>query len=132
MMQIGRGNRDQWEFDYTARNLADGAKSQREFRLGRVAFWQDAKTRTMVEVKESGIEVSESAGASVSNYTTGRGPQVMVRADLQGKLSECHTKIAEHQQAADDYAGWIQVLEANPEVRLKLTHADWLYFFGKS
>ena len=60
------------------------------------------------------------------------GPQVMVRGDLQKKLSECHTKSQSHQQAADEYDGWVQVLSANQEARLKLTQADWLYFFGKA
>ena len=60
------------------------------------------------------------------------GPQIMVRADLRKKLAECHSKIQSHQQAADEYDGWVQVLGANPENRMKLTQADWLYFFGKA
>jgi hypothetical protein len=59
------------------------------------------------------------------------GPRVMVRADLHQKLTECHSKIQAHTQAAAEYDGWIQVLTANAESRLKLTQADWLYFFGK-
>lgn len=133
MMHIGSGQRDEWEFEYTAAKLAEGAKAQREFRLGRVAWWTDAKAKVMAEVKETGLEVSESVAASVSNYATTSmaAPQIMVRADLQKKLAECHSKIQSHQQAADEYDGWIQVLTANGEQRLKLTHADWLYFFGK-
>lgn len=132
-MAIGSGIRDEWEFEYTASKLADGAEKQREFRVGRVAWWREAKERVMAEVREAGIEISESVAAQISNYQTGSiGPQVMVRADLQKKLTECHQKIQSHQQAADEYDGWIQVLRANPEQRLKLTQADWLYFFGKA
>ncbi len=134
MMHIGNGNRDGWEFEYTASKLAEGAAKQKDFRLGRVAWWTEAKAKVMAEVKESGLEVSESVAASISNYASTQmaGPKVMVRADLQQKLSECHTKIQTHQQAADEYDGWVQVLAANPEARLKLTQADWLYFFGKA
>ena len=131
-MHIGSGKRDEWEFEYTASKLAEGAAKQKDFRLGRVAWWKEAQAKVMAEVKESGLEVSESVAASISNYTQMAGPQVMVRGDLQKKLSECHTKIQSHQQAADEYDGWVQVLSANQEARLKLTQADWLYFFGKA
>lgn len=127
------GNRDEWEFEYTASKLAEGAAKQKEFRLGRVAWWEDAKQAVMAEVKESGLEISESMAAGLQNYSTNiSGPQVTVRGDLQKKLSECHMKIAGHQQAAEEYDGWLQVLLANPEARLKLTQSDWMYFFGKA
>lgn len=133
MMQIGSGKRDEWEFEYTAKTLADGARGQKEFRVGRIAQWKEAKAKIMEEIKEAGIEVSESVAESFSNYSTQMvGPQVMVRADLQKKLTECHMKIQAHQQAADEYDGWIQMLDANAEARVKLTATDWLYFFGKS
>lgn len=133
MMHIGSGNRDEWEFEYTASKLAEGAAAQKAFRLGRVEWWKDAKAKVMAEVKESGLEISESVAAQISNYATSAmtGPQISVRADLQKKLAECHSKIQSHQQAADEYDGWLQVLGANAEQRLKLTQSDWLYFFGK-
>src|SRR5579862_2542895 len=132
MMNLtGSTKRHEWEFEYTANKLAEGAVSQKEFRLGRVAWWKEAKGNVMQEVKDSGIEISESVAASISNYASNTkqdGPQIMVRADLQRKLAECHSKIQSHQQASDEYEGWIQVLNANPEQRLKLTQSDWLYF----
>lgn len=134
MMDIGvGGNRKSWEFEYTAKALADGARTQMAFRLARVERWTEAKAKVMADVKEGGIEVSESAGADFGNaYKTQlAGPQVLVRADLQAKLTECHQKIGEHQQKAGEYDGWIQLLDANPEARVKLTQSDWLYFFGR-
>lgn len=127
-------NRTEWEFEYTASKIADGAEGQKAHRLSRVAAWTEAKAKVMAEVKESGIEVSESLAADMKSYansTRSMGPQVMVKADLQQKLTEAHQKIADHTRAAAEYDGWIQVLRANPEQRLKLTQADWLYFFGK-
>lgn len=126
-------NRHEWEFEYTAARLAEGAEVQRQYRLSRVKEWTDAKAKVMAEVRECGLEVSESVAAGMANYTkntTDYGPQVMVRADLQKKLTECHEKIKNHQRAVEEYDGWVQVLSANPEARLKLTQADWLYFFG--
>ncbi len=132
MMNIGGGKRDGWVFEYTASKLAEGAQRQKQFRLDRVEKWKEGKAKVMSEIRESGVEIAESMAAEFSNYTTKMvAPQVSIKADLQSKLAECHKKIQEHQQAADEYEGWIQVLTANPEARLKLTQADWLYFFGK-
>ena len=135
MMHIDRGKRNEWEFEYTASKLAEGAAQQKTHRLSRVEWWKQKKAEVMAEVRESGLEISESI-ASQSNYANsalagGRGPQINVRADLQQKLGECQQKIASHTQAAAEYDGWVQVLAANPESRLKLQQADWLYFFGK-
>ena len=135
-MNYGSGKRDEWEFEYTASKLAEGAQAQKAFRLSRVKAWTDAKNKLMAEVKESGLEVNESVAAQMgsiyANNTRGAGgPTINVRAYLQTKLQECHSKIQSHYQDAVKYDGWVQVLNENPEARLKLTQADWLYFFGK-
>lgn len=132
-MNLSGSNRDNWEFEYTASKLAEGAEKQKAHRLSRVLAWTEAKDKVMAEVKESGIEVSESAAADMKSYhsTQSAGPRVTVRHDLQAKLTECHQKIESHRAAAAEYDGWVQVLTANPESRLKLTQSDWLYFFGK-
>ena len=130
MIELSMGNRNKWEFEYTAAKLADGAKMQLEFRRSRVEWWQAEKNKIMQEIKDVGLEVNESISSSISN-SYGHEPSILVRTDLQKKLTECHGKIQSHQQAVDEYEGWIQVLLANPENRLKLTQADWLYFFAK-
>ena len=133
-MNIENGKRDEWEFEYTASKLAKGAAAQQVFRLRRVAAWTAAKDKVMAEVKEGGIEITESVAAGMTNYTnssTSFGPQIGINPAFQKKLAECHAKIQAHQQAADEYDGWVQVLTANSETRHKLTQSDWLYFFGK-
>lgn len=108
---------------------------QKEYRESRAAAWTEAKQKVMTEIRESGLEINESMAAGMVHYTKSAsdyGPQVVVRHDLQKKLTECHEKIKEHQSAIEAYDGWVQVLSANPESRFKLTQADWLYFFGKS
>jgi chromosome segregation ATPase len=122
--------RDEWEFQFSAAKLLEGAKAKKKHHEDRLEFWKSAKEKVMAEVKDSGIEVSESMAGS--NYTKGAyAPQVMVRADLQQKLTECHRKIDEHYGKAQTYQGWIEVLEANSNAALQLHSDDYLFFFGR-
>lgn len=123
--------RDEWTFKYTAAKLAEAAELRAAHRHERVEWWTEQRAKVMAEVKDSGIEVEESVAASYSNTTMKMAPQVVVRTDLQRKLNECHQKIIEHGDAERSYAGWVQVLRANPEAQLELQHDDWLYFFGE-
>ena len=124
-------NRKDWEFEYTAKELADAALTKRNYRETRVEWWEQKKNEVMIEVKETGLEVSESLANSYTS-NAGRAPQVMVRNDLQTKLGECFDRIQKHTAAAREYDGWMQVLQAqDPINKLKLKHADWLFFFGR-
>ncbi len=130
----GKMNRSDWEFEYTASALAKAAEAQREHRASRVKAWEEKKSEVMAKIKESGLTVDESVAEQFANYTTntaGRGAQIMVDTGLQRDLSECVTKIRQHRAAATEYDAWAQVLNANPESRLKLKHNDWMFFFGK-
>lgn len=125
-------NRDDWEFEYTASALAKAAAAQRDFRVGRVEVWEQKKTEVMAKIKDTGLTVHEGVAASMANYTSGhQGAQVMVDSTLQRDLNECVAKIRTHRDAAQEYGAWVQVLDANPESRLKLKHSDWQFFFGK-
>lgn len=128
------GNRGEWEFEYTAANLAKAAEGQRDHRKSRVAAWEEKKAEVMAKIRESGLSIDESVAEQFANYTTsnaGRGAQIMIDTTLQRDLSECVGKITTHRAAMQEYDAWAQVLTANPESRLKLTHGDWLFFFGK-
>ena len=72
--------RDRWAFDYEAGCLSGAAGKKKAHHRERVKFWEDAKDKVMAEVRESGIEVSESMAASYSNSARQMGPQVMVRS----------------------------------------------------
>lgn len=110
--------------------MAEGAKQKVIHHGERLAFWTEVKARVMAEIKETGIEVSETeAGGSYTS--SGRAPQVMVRNDLQTRLTECHQKIMEHARKVAEYAGWVEVLEGTPAGMLTLNADDYLYFFGK-
>ncbi len=122
--------RDEWGFEFSASKLAAAAADKKAHHEDRLKFWEKAKDDTMAEVRESGIEVSESLAANYSNKSSGHGPQVMVRNDLQTRLTECHQKLSEHAHRVREYDGWIQVLKADPDKRLTLHADDYLYFFG--
>jgi hypothetical protein len=126
-------NRGLWEFEYTASRLAEAATAQREYRKSRVAVWEGKKEEVMRKIKDSGLTVHEGVAAQLSGYSNSvrGGAAVMVDPTLQTDLSECVSKIQEHQKAATEYDGWIQMLSANPEARLKLKYHDWMFFFGK-
>jgi hypothetical protein len=123
--------RNSWAFKFNAKKLVEAAKKKAEHHKARLKFWEGTKEKVMAEVRESGIEVSESAaGASYQNSTRGFGPQVMVRVDLQTRLTECHNKLQEHAAKIAEYEGWVEVLEGNPEDQLQLNSDDYLFFFS--
>jgi len=124
-------NRKDWEFEYTAKQLADAAAVKRDHRQSRVEWWEKQKEAVMAEVKESGLEIQESMANSYTS-NAGYAPQLGVKVELQKKLQECHARIQKHLEAVREYDGWMQVLEAQlPTDKLKLKHADWLFFFGR-
>lgn len=130
----GEMNRNDWEFEYTAKVLADAAQQQKDYRLSRVKVWEEKKAEVMARIKDSGITVHESVADKMSQYTVsnmGHGPRIQLDPTMQADLSECAGKIQLHREMATGYDGWIQMLNANPEARLRLKHNDWMYFFGK-
>lgn len=123
--------RDEWVFTYTASKLAEAAANKQEKHSKKLLWWEGKKKETMAKVTEAGIEVQDSVAASYSNTKGGFGPQIRIDAGLQRDLSECQDKIMEHHGKVNQYNGWVQVLNANPEARLELDHDDYLFFFGE-
>ena len=122
-------NRKDWEFEYTASVLASAAEAKKEYRQNRANWWKEKQETVIAEIKANGLEFSESLAVAYAS-NAGRAPQLSVKADLQNKIKECHEKIREHLSAVHEYDGWVQVLSANPDSRMKLKHGDWLFFFG--
>ena len=128
-------NRHEWEFEYTAANLASAAETKRNYHKKRFEAWEAKKAETMEKVKSSGLTIHEGVMGSAYNNTNALtsqpGAMVMVDATLQKDLNECTAKIGAHRTLAADYDSWLQFLDANPEARLKLKQQDWMFFFGK-
>ena len=129
--------RNEWAFEYTAKALADASNLKKLHHQDRLLWWKTKQSDVISEVKESGLEITESismeylSNSSFGGASNARGAQLVVKNDYQAKLNECHMKIREHDSKVKEYDGWRQVLEANPEQRVKLDIDDYLFFFGK-
>ena len=128
--------RDKWVFKLPASQLVTAAQAKVDFHTERLAFWQDASKKTMVEIREKGISVETSlagdnynAGSNVTSR--GFGPQIVVDETFQRRLNEADGKIKEHIGKLKEYTGWLQVLKANDGRSYQLHSDDYLYFFGK-
>ena len=126
--------RNEWKFDYTAKNLAQAAQVKIDWHKERMAWWKAKKDEVFATIRREGIEVDEKISLAFQHPKARdweRGAQVMVRNDLQKDLNECLEKLQFHTRSLNEYSGWQQVLFANPENRLALDINDWLFFFGK-
>lgn len=123
--------RKEWEFEYTASKLAVAAAAKKEVHSKKLAWWELKKSDTMKSVAEKGIEVHDSVASSYSNLKGNFGPEIVIDERLQRDLTECQSKIKEHHGLVQEYSGWLQVFNGNPEARLKLQHDDYLFFFGE-
>lgn len=127
--------RTEWKFIYTASALAAAATAKAEHHSERLKWWEQKQAEVIAEVKEKGLEVTESLAmeyASSQAFTGAmRGAQLTVKNDYQQKLNECHMKIRGHGEKVKEYAGWVQMLEANPQERVGLDIDDYLFFYGK-
>lgn len=128
---MNTSKRYDWEFEYTAAKLAEASEQKRLSHETRKAWWETKKAEVMKKVGESGIEVKDSLASAYSNTKGGYGPQIVIDDGLQRDLCEAQAKILEHDTLVREYSGWVQVLRANPEARLKLTCNDYLFFFGE-
>jgi hypothetical protein len=127
--------RDHWQFEYVGAKLAEASETKRRHHSGRLQWWLRKKREVMAEIRSRGISVHESVAEGASQFTSvarGAGARIMVNATLQADLDECSAKAAMHRERAEAYSGWVQVLRANPEAKLRLDHSDWLYFFGET
>ena len=100
-------NRKDWEFEYTAKQLANAAALKRDHRQSRVEWWEKQKEAVMLEVKESGLEIQESMANSYTS-NAGHAPQLGIKVELQKKIrlqaSELGWRLWRNNVGA---AGWI-------------------------
>lgn len=122
--------RNDWKFAYSAGKLAAAAESKKKHHTERRGWWEAKKTEVMEKIKASGLEIHEEQAAAYSNRTKGYGAQIIIDPLMQRDLDECHQKIIKHNDLAQQYDCWHQVLISNSEHRLELDHEDFLFFFG--
>lgn len=141
VFMIHDGNAQQrnlWEFEYTAKEVAKGAREQLAYRRTRLKVWESEKQKIIAKIKRMGLTLNESVAekmvASSSYNATRSGRQAAkftVNESLQEDLDECLGKIETHRTLEQQYAAWVQVLDAKPTQTIKLKHGDWMFFFGK-
>ena len=125
--------RDEWKFNYAAREVAGATGAKVKYHTERVAFWKTKREEVMASIRSDGLEIDEKlvlAHRNPKSRDWERGTQVMVRNDLQKDLEECLEKLQWHTGELDRYLGWNDVLMANADARLELDIDDWLYFFS--
>ena len=130
--------RQDWKFQYIAKDLAKAAATKRDHHAARLDWWNKQQESVIAEVREKGLEVSETLamqyGSTAPAVFRGKSPagaQIIVKDEYQSKLNECASKIHQHTEKAKEYDGWVQVLEANPSKALELDIGDYLFFFGE-
>ena len=127
--------RENWEFEYTAAQLNEAATKKMEFHGERLVWWKDKRASVMATIRAEGIEINENIALEFRNPKSqdwNNGSQVMIRNDLQKALQECQEKLAHHTNKLQNYAGWQQMLGANPHAKQQLDIEDWLFFFAKN
>lgn len=126
--------RDEWKFEYAGDRLAGAAAQKAAWHQERVEFWKATRERVMTTIRAEGIEIDEKIALGTRSPKARdweRGAEVMIRNDLQKDLAECMEKLAWHTGKVDEYAGWQQLLAANPASRQALDIDDWLFFFAR-
>ena len=126
--------RDEWKFSYNGKQIVEAAKSKIAHHKRKFDWWMERKNQLLETIRSEGLEVTEAQALAHSQHKAGdwrNGAKVMVRNDLQTQLDECLRKLGFHTEQLDEFSGWAQVLEANPDAVLTLDHEDWLYFFGR-
>ena len=125
--------REAWKFDYTAQRLAEAAQRKVDWHRERLAFWAGRREETLATIRAEGLEIDEKIAVGLQTpkgRDWERAHRISVRDDLRLELDEVLQKLKEHTERLAEYEGWRQMLAANPEARLSLDIADWLYFFG--
>jgi hypothetical protein len=125
--------RAEWTFEYTGKKLALAARAKLDHHQSRMDAWKLKKQEVINKIRGEGLEIDERIALGLPHPKPRdweRGAQVMIRNDLREDLDEILRKLAFHANGINDYEGWVQVLEANPDAVLHLDHEDYLFFFG--
>lgn len=121
--------RNNWTFRFDARTLSKAAKEKIEHHEGRLRFWESELEKADISLRETGVEFRETPHVNNSYSTTMQNVQVIVDPQKQAHLSNCQTKVRDHQFKVHDYGTFLRAFETNPRAELDLTVED-MEFFG--
>lgn len=89
--------RNKHEFLFTAEQIAKAATAEQEYHEQRVTWWRIEYDKAVEAAKAKGIEVRE------YDVTGGKQAQLVIDPGLSARISQCTSKIASHQAAADRF-----------------------------
>lgn len=115
--------RNEWTFQYPANIVAGAAADRARYHDSKQTWWEDERERVLVELKESGLEVT---GYEV---TGGMRHDVQFDPKLTKRLSETTAKIDGHRRDAEKYRMFAEVLGDQGDDLLGL-HPDDVHYFG--
>jgi hypothetical protein len=127
--------RNEWTFGYAAARLAAAADERAAHHRARLAFWREKREEVLARIRSEGIEIEEKIALEYQSPKArdwDRANRVTVRDDLRQQLDEVLDKLRSHTDQVQQYEGWAAVLDANPEQRVELDIADWLFFFHQA
>ena len=84
-------------FQFSAEAIQKAAETEAHYHADRAVWWLIEQKKAIEKAKEAGIEVRE------HEVTGGINVEVVVDTSITRRLSECASKIREHQEAYDRF-----------------------------
>lgn len=122
----GTSMRAEWEFIYTAEEVAEAAERKVKYHGDRAAWWEGESKKAEEELKQKGFEYrsrERSMGADI---------EIVGDPELAKRVSTSKQKIREHREKEELFSTWVRALKAvtkhGKSQELTLTIADILFF----
>lgn len=115
--------REDWEFQFTAKEVAEAAEKVSSYHRGRQQHWDERARNLATEIRETGVELKEITVTGGSRF------EAHVNNSLGNQLSEAKSKADSHKMTADKYADWGFALRTlAPSQTLSLDVTDVTFF----
>ena len=110
-------------FQFKAAEISAAACEEAAYHSSRITWWESEQELAIKLAREAGIEIRE------HEITGGKNVEVVVDVSITKRLSQCATKIANHQSAADRFTIEAAAYGSQPEALVyELDPDDVVYF----
>jgi hypothetical protein len=123
--------RNEWTFQYLAREIGAASTQKREHHESRLTFWRDELVKAEAALREKGVEFREAP--MTSSYGATHRTDVVIDPTLQSRVSECRGKVQTHESQAYEFARWERTFDkahADAPAKVYDLNADDLAYFG--
>jgi hypothetical protein len=115
--------RKEHTFQFTAKQIADGAAAEAKYHDARAAWWNGEYEKACVEAEKSGVKITH------FEVSGGKRAQMTLDPTLQRRIEESAHKRSDHQQKADRYKIEAASYASQPEtLKYDLDNDDVVYF----